>query len=51
MRTKLTIWRKRLHGEFGYFDGTPKVAGDYEFWLRISKMSNFKHIKEYFGLY
>lgn len=45
------MWRKRLHEEFGYFDGSLVVAGDYEFWLRIAERSKFKHIKEYLGLY
>lgn len=45
------MWRKGLHEEFGYFDGTLEAAGDYEFWLRITEKSNFKHIKKYLGLY
>ena len=45
------MWRKGLHERFGYFDGSFAVAGDYEFWLRISEKCRFKHIKEYLGLY
>ena len=45
------MWRKGLHERFGYFDGSFEVAGDYEFWLRISEKCGFKHIKEYLGLY
>ncbi len=44
------MWRKRLHERFGYFDESLKVAGDYEFWLRVSEICKFKHIKEYLGL-
>lgn len=45
------MWRKSLHSGFGYFDESLKVAGDYEYWLRISKHSNLKHIDECLGLY
>lgn len=45
------MWLKRLHERFGYFDESLKVAGDYEFWVRISEICKFKHIKEYLGLY
>ena len=31
------MWRKSLHDEYGLFDGTLKVAGDYEMWLRLLK--------------
>ena len=45
------MWRKSLHDEFGYFNEELKVAGDYEWWLRISEKYNFKHIPELLGLY
>jgi len=45
------MWRSKLHERFGYFDETLKVAGDYEYWLRISEACKFKHIKEHLGLY
>lgn len=45
------MWRKKLHEEFGYFDESLRVAGDYEFWLRITEKCKFKHIREYLGLY
>ncbi len=45
------MWRRKVHDEAGYFDGSFKVAGDYEFWLRISKTSRMKHLKERLGLY
>jgi glycosyltransferase involved in cell wall biosynthesis len=45
------MWRKSLHGEFGYFDETLTCAGDWDFWLRISQRYSFKHIPEFLGLY
>jgi glycosyltransferase involved in cell wall biosynthesis len=45
------MWRRRLHDDYGYFDDDYDVAGDYEFWLRISEGCKFKHIDEYLGLY
>jgi glycosyltransferase involved in cell wall biosynthesis len=45
------LWLRKVHDEYGYFDEELKVAGDYEFWLRISRKYKFKHIKDYLGLY
>ncbi len=45
------MWRKALHQKFGYFDESLKVAGDYDFWLRLSGNCRFKHIKKRLGLY
>jgi tetratricopeptide (TPR) repeat protein len=45
------MWRRRLHDELGLFDGSLKVAGDYEWWLRVSSKYPFKHIPEFLGLY
>jgi len=45
------MWRKKIHDEFGYFDESLEVAGDLEFWIRISRKCKFKHINEYLGLY
>lgn len=45
------MWRKSLHDDVGYFDETLVVAGDYEWWLRVSKKYMFKHIPELLGLY
>ncbi len=45
------VWRKSLHERFGYFDESLKVAGDYEWWLRISEYVQLKHIPEKLGLY
>lgn len=45
------MWRKALHEEFGYFSNDLKIAGDYEWWLRISEKYIFKHIPLLLGLY
>jgi len=45
------MWRKSLHQEFGYFDESLKVAGDYDWWLRISEKYSFRHFPELLGLY
>lgn len=45
------MWHKSIHKKLGYFDESLKVAGDYEFWLRIAEEYKFKHINEYLGLY
>lgn len=45
------MWRKSLHDRYGNFSENYKIAGDYEFWLRVSNGSTFKHINEYLGVY
>jgi len=45
------MWRKELHDRFGLFDDTFAVAGDYEFWLRISGSVQFGHIRECLGVF
>ena len=45
------MWRKSLHKEFGFFNEDFKVAGDYEWWLRISEKVAMKHIPQKLGLY
>ena len=45
------MWRKALHGEYGYFDKTLVTSGDYEYWLRISQTHNFFHLPVFLGLY
>jgi len=46
-----SMWRKSLHDEYGYFDETFKVCGDYEFFLRVSQNHDFLFIPEPLGLY
>ncbi|QNH57127.1 glycosyltransferase [Limnospira indica] len=45
------MWRKSLHQKYGNFNPEFKVAGDYEFWLRIGKTENIAKIPEILGLY
>jgi len=45
------MWRQSLHDDHGYFDETLQIAGDYEFWLRISQSNRFKQVNELLGLY
>jgi glycosyltransferase involved in cell wall biosynthesis len=45
------MWRRSVHDVFGYFDESFQVAGDHEFWLRISESCKFFHINDYLGLY
>ncbi len=45
------MWRKSIHERFGFFDESYQVAGDFEFWLRISDGCRFFHINECLGLY
>lgn len=45
------MWRRAVHEEYGFFDESLVVAGDYEFWLRISQTNAFLHIPVCLGLY
>ena len=45
------MWRKSMHSQYGYFDESLESAGDWEFWLRISRKETFLHIDEFLGLY
>ena len=45
------MWRRSLHEKYGYFDARMRVAGDYDFWLRLAGTERFKHIPEVLGLY
>jgi len=45
------MWRKSVHEEFGYFDESMHIVGDYEFWLRITQKYFLKHVPELLGLY
>ena len=47
----LYYFGKRLHDEFGGFDESLTVAGDWDFWIRVSGKYKFKHIPEFLGLY
>ncbi|MFA7387676.1 MAG: glycosyltransferase, partial [Thiohalobacteraceae bacterium] len=45
------MWRAALHERYGYFDPSLRVAGDYEFWLRLAPHETFLHLPETLGLY
>jgi hypothetical protein len=45
------MWRKDLHERYGYFDESFESAGDWDFWLRISRRERFLHLNEVLGLY
>ena len=45
------MWRSSLHDELGLFNEDLKVAGDYDWWLRISESYRIKHIPALLGLY
>ncbi len=45
------MWRKSVHDEYGYFDESFVVSGDYEFWARISQTHDFLHLPHDLGLY
>jgi glycosyltransferase involved in cell wall biosynthesis/ADP-heptose:LPS heptosyltransferase/ubiquinone/menaquinone biosynthesis C-methylase UbiE len=40
------VFEKSLIDKAGYFDENLPVLEDWEFWLRLSEITNFKHIKE-----
>lgn len=44
------LWRKSLHDDFGYFDERYRSAADYEFWLRISKRYDMRHVNQFLVL-
>ncbi|MBK9578053.1 MAG: glycosyltransferase [Fibrobacteres bacterium] len=46
------VWRRSLHDRFGSFREDLRIAGDYEFWLRlVSGGCRFVHIPQALGLY
>jgi GT2 family glycosyltransferase/Tfp pilus assembly protein PilF len=45
------MWRRSLHDELGWFDGSLASAGDYEFWCRIAQRYPMRHVPEFLGLY
>ena len=36
------MWRRSLHERYGGFDAALKVAGDYDFWLRLATKERFR---------
>ena len=47
----MPLWRKSVHGEFGYFNESFVSAGDREFWCRISQKYPMRHTKKNVGVY
>jgi hypothetical protein len=48
----MPLWRKSLHDKYGYFDESLRVAGDYEFWLRLASAGEkFMHMRAIVGTY
>lgn len=45
------MWRRSLHEKWGLFDASFRVAGDYEFWLRIGKQERIDRYPATLGLY
>jgi len=45
------MWRRSLHEKYGYFEASLRVAGDYDFWLRMAPHEKFVHIPNVLGLY
>ncbi len=46
------MWRKVLHQQFGYFDESYQLAGDFEFALRLAANGvQFQHVAEVLGLF
>ena len=45
------MWRRKLHDQWGWFDTNFKIAGDYEFWLRVGKEERIDRYPATLGLY
>ena len=45
------MWRRSVHQKIGYFDANFSVAGDYDFFIRLSREFGAQHIEEILGLY
>lgn len=45
------MWRASLHQLYGGFEERFKIAGDYEFWLRVAGENNMMHIPYPLGVY
>ena len=45
------MWRREVHDVFGDFNDNLISSGDYEFWLRISQLYEFRRLQIPLGLY
>jgi glycosyltransferase involved in cell wall biosynthesis len=40
-----TFWRRAVHAKVGYFDGSYKMAGDFDFFVRVGRRLKIIHTK------
>jgi glycosyltransferase involved in cell wall biosynthesis len=45
------MWRRSVHEEYGLFNPRFRIAGDYEFWMRIAQTHEFAHVAEALGVF
>lgn len=45
------MWRRSLHDTLGWFDAQWKIAGDYDFFIRVAWKAGAVHIRETLGLF
>lgn len=45
------MWKRSLHDTLGWFDGQWKIAGDYDFFIRVAWKAGAVHIRETLGLF
>jgi glycosyltransferase involved in cell wall biosynthesis len=45
------MWRRALHSDTGIFEGKYRLAGDYEFFMRLAMRHGAHHLHEVLGLY
>jgi len=46
-----TFWRRDIHKKIGYFNPEFKMAGDFEFYARVSKHFRIAHLKRVLAIY
>lgn len=44
------MWRSSVHDEHGLFSTRFRIAGDYEFWMRLAQTGQFVHVAEPLGV-
>jgi hypothetical protein len=45
------MWRRKIHDKIGYFDEQLKIAGDWDFWMRVTRSYKPGRIDTLLGLY
>ena len=43
------MWRRNVHGLFGYFDEAFAISGDYELWFRLTQKYDFLYLNQILG--